>query len=105
MKHEAQHAKDLAVYPEMSPTDLEYRAKLVELIYSIERNLLEQFIYEADVSKDINGHALAANRIVAKFAKMTSKNLLELSIGEIQSISRKLLEQSNVEMLIKYSGK
>lgn len=59
LKHEAQHARDLAIQRDMSSEDLEYRAKLVELIYSSERNLLKQFVCEADNSDKSNGHSLA----------------------------------------------
>lgn len=40
LKHEAQHASDQERYQGITSEDLEYRAKLVELIYSRERNLL-----------------------------------------------------------------
>ncbi len=61
LKHEAQHARDLARWPELSSEELEYRAKLVELIYSSERTLLPSFAAQAGEG---NGHARAAKRIV-----------------------------------------
>ncbi len=63
LKHEAQHAWDLARWPEMPSEELEYRAKLVELIYSKERALLPSFAAQAGEG---NGHALAAKRIVER---------------------------------------
>lgn len=90
LKHEAQHAMDLAKCPEMDSEELEYRAKLVELIYSKERNLLKQFANEADISKAKNGHSIAANRIVEGFEKKTDKNIEICSIEDIQRISREL---------------
>ena len=48
----------------MPSWQLEYRAKLVELIYSKERNLLKQFAAEADDTDPANGHGLAAYRIL-----------------------------------------
>lgn len=99
LKHEAQHAADLAKYKNMSSEDLEYRAKLVELIYSNKRNLLEQFMQEADTSDSNNGHALASHRIVEGFTKRKAE-LNELSIKEIQSIARELFRKSNEEIKI-----
>ena len=64
LKHEAQHAWDLERRPDLFPTELEYRAKLVELIYSVERSLLPRFIQE---SGGRDGHASAAERIVSGF--------------------------------------
>ncbi len=70
LKHEAQHARDLRLDPHMSSEELEYRAKLVELIYSRERNLLVPFAQEADSSDSCNGHAMAAHRIIRDFAAL-----------------------------------
>lgn len=107
LKHEAQHAMDLARYRDMASGDLEYRAKLVELIYSSERNLLRGFAHEADASDVSNGHALAAGRIVEGFTKRLRADggrLDELSIPEIQTIAKALLAESDEEVKRKYAG-
>ena len=106
LKHEAQHAMDLSNYGQMSSEDLEYRAKLVELIYSEERNLLRQFALEADTSKESNGHSLAASRIVKGFEKklgMDAEKIDALSIPEIQRVSRELFLESTAEVKAKYN--
>lgn len=106
LKHEAQHAMDLSQYPHMSSEDLEYRAKLVELIYSNKRDLLRQFFHEADTAKENNGHSLAANRIIEEFAKrqhMDKKQLCTLSVTEIQAISKELLANSHYAVKLKYA--
>lgn len=91
LKHEAQHARDKVRFPNMSSEELEYRAKLVELIYSSERNLLNQFCYEADDSEEKNGHAVAASRIVSGFRYVLKDDKLEeLSISRIQEIANLL---------------
>ena len=95
LKHEAQHALDLADYPSMSSTDLEYRAKLVELIYSQERNLLDAFRREADTSHSANGHSMAASRISEEFFSISDPS-------EIRQIAWSLFQKSNTEMAEKY---
>ena len=103
LKHEAQHAMDLSKYRSMSSEDLEYRAKLVELIYSGERNLLAHFMYEAGAE---NGHSQAAERIVEGFSKALRRDrgeLCSLSIGQIQSIAKALFTKSNDEIKGKYA--
>lgn len=93
LKHEAQHAKDLEINKNLSSEDLEYRAKLVELIYSKERNLLEQFVHEASDSNLSNGHAVAAFRIVRNFLDILGvdeNTLATCKIVHIQSIARTL---------------
>ncbi|ETI67099.1 hypothetical protein [Neobacillus vireti] len=48
LKHEAQHLSDYARFPNLPAKDLEYRAKLVELIYEPKSfRLLKKFLYEA----------------------------------------------------------
>ena len=105
LKHEAQHAMDLSAYQHMSSEDLEYRAKLVELIYSKERNLLRQFSFEADSSQESNGHSLAAGRIIEGFTKrfcLNSEQLSTLSTAEIQAAAKDLFAESNAEVKAKY---
>lgn len=103
LKHEAQHASDLARYPGMSSGDLEYRAKLVELIYSNRRSLLDQFARQADGAGADNGHALAAWRIVRGFARRLNRPLGQpLPIGEVQAAARALFAESREEMERKY---
>jgi hypothetical protein len=47
LQHEAQHLSDYTRFPNLQAKDLEYRAKLVELIYEPNSNrLLKKFFYE-----------------------------------------------------------
>lgn len=106
LKHEAQHAVDLARYKDMTSEDLEYRAKLVELIYSSERNLLELFLPQADNSREKNGHSAAAYRIARGFCERLGKNvdeLYSLAIPQIQDTARGLFSESEREISEKYS--
>lgn len=106
LKHEAQHAMDLSEYRNMSSEDLEYRAKLVELIYSSERNLLTQFMHEAGTENTYNGHSRAAERIVEDFSTALRRGRSELcllSAGQIQSAARVLFAKSNDEIRSKYA--
>ena len=97
LKHEAQHARDLKMDKNMSSEDLEYRAKLVELIYSNERNLLQSFASEADPTDKSNGHAMAAHRILKGFADMLGVDEVSperIQLEQIQAIARVLFENS-----------
>ena len=68
LKHEAQHAVDMKRFPAITPTELEYRAKLVELHYSGDLGLLQKFVSEADESRADDSHAAASARIRREFA-------------------------------------
>ncbi|MDE7218207.1 MAG: hypothetical protein K2O45_01065 [Oscillospiraceae bacterium] len=107
LKHEAQHAADQSRYPGMSPEDLEYRAKLVELIYSEKRLLLDRFLMEADATSASNGHGLAAERITRGFEARLNKDrkkLAGLPVQEVQMVSFALFQESTGEMGRKYLG-
>ena len=68
LKHEAQHTVDMKRFPGITPAELEYRAKLVELHYSGDISLLQKFISEADEGKTGDNHAVASARIRREFA-------------------------------------
>ena len=98
LKHEAQHVQDLQRNPDLSSEILEYRAKLVELIYSKERNLLLAFIKQADDSNSKNGHSKAAFRIIEEFCSFLSVGTVDLSQLEgdiIRSTALQLFEKSS----------
>ncbi|HBA48532.1 MAG TPA: hypothetical protein DCZ91_12185 [Lachnospiraceae bacterium] len=102
LKHEAQHARDLQTDKEMSSEDLEYRAKLVELIYSDERNLLPAFAQEADSADKSNGHAMAAYRIIKGFSDALGVDRIDptaIPMEKIQTVARRLFEKSKVREL------
>ena len=75
LKHEAQHVEDMKRFPGITPTELEYRAKLVELHYSGDLGLLQKFLSEADESRPDNSHAAASARIRHEFADTDPENL------------------------------
>ena len=68
LKHEAQHTVDMKRFPEITPAELEYRAKLVELYYSSDLSLLQKSLSEADEHKTDDAHAVAAAQIKREFA-------------------------------------
>ena len=69
LKHEAQHGYDINKFPGISNVDLEYRAKLVELIYWPDDKKMLEILGEADKTNFDNGHSIAAHRIVAEMSK------------------------------------
>lgn len=63
LKHEAQHIIDYDMYPEISSIDLEYRAKLVELIYAT-KDTFFHFFKSASKEDTTNSHAYSSYKIV-----------------------------------------
>ena len=97
LKHEAQHAMDMKRFPKITPAELEYRAKLVELHYSGDLGLLQKFLSEADESRTGDSHAAASARIRREFAGTDQANL-----PSIQALARELLHAHTKELEVKY---
>ena len=97
LKHEAQHTVDMKQFPGITPAELEYRAKLVELHYSSDLGLLQKFLSEADESRASDSHAVASARIKLEFADTDQTNL-----SGIQTRAQELLHAHTKEMEEKY---
>ena len=97
LKHEAQHTSDMKRFPAITPAELEYRAKLVELRYSSDLGLLQKFLSEADETKTNDSHAVASAKIKRGFAD-TDKTDISL----IQARAQELFDASTKESEEKY---
>lgn len=97
LKHEAQHTLDMKRFRGITPAELEYRAKLVELHYSSNLGLLQKFLSEADESKANDSHAAASVMLKRAFENENQTNL-----SGVQAHALKLLRASTKEMEEKY---
>lgn len=97
LKHEAQHTVDMKRFPGITPAELEYRAKLVELHYSGDLGLLQKFLSEADESRTGDSHAAVSARIALEFAGVDQG-----SLSCIQARALELLHRHTKEMKEKY---
>ena len=97
LKHEAQHTVDMKQFPGITPAELEYRAKLVELHYSSDLGLLQEFLSAADESRANDSHAVASARLKPAFADTDPTNL-----SCIQARALELLHAHTKEMEEKY---
>ena len=95
LKHEAQHTVDMKKFPEITPAELEDRAKLVELHYSGDLGLLQKFLSEADESKANDSHAVASARLKREFAGADPTELsgIQLRALELLQAHTKELEE------------
>ena len=102
-KHEAQHARDIRQNGAMSSEDLEYRAKLVELIYSTERNLLPRFIREAEsANAESSGHSSASRRLLERLNRKLDPwhgKIEELSVCQLQAVAKELFRESQFDFV------
>ena len=84
LKHEAQHLEDMKRYPSITTEELEYRAKLVELYYSNDLNLINKFIFEASGEREGDSHSLASSKI--------KRNFIDIDLSSISSIKKRAIE-------------
>lgn len=100
LKHEAQHSLDLRKYEGITNAELEYRAKLVELIYSNDLSILGNF-YERAKSTQINeGHVQASVQIKDAFNQRFFEEEIDdidgvYDLNGIQVFARQLFQESN----------
>ena len=82
LKHEAQHAVDKMNYDSMDSVVMEYRAKLVELIYYPDISKFLDFLLEADKENPKNSHSYASFLIISKL----SKRILQKTYEENETV-------------------
>lgn len=106
LKHEAQHFYDLQNFPDMKGAELEYRAKLVEMIYLKNTKTLNSFMgrmgNEDGGDRDTNPHGHANRRIVQDLSGRIFGQDLETdprawrkAKSKIPAIARELLEEDS----------
>lgn len=105
LKHETQHVADYRVFPDLEAKDLEYRAKLVELIYYPTKDKLFEFITQA-ADNVTNAHAYAAHTIVSRLSQRITPSEValerhsweQLSIERLQETALKLLHEHTTDL-------
>ncbi|QSX07251.1 hypothetical protein JYG23_07880 [Sedimentibacter sp. zth1] len=102
LKHEAQHAFDKKIYSDIESVDLEYRAKLVELIYWPNNEKIRDILREADNSNPDNTHSMAAYRIVNELSQkifeceyVKYEKAWEDKVDKVVRLASDLFETSN----------
>ena len=109
LKHESIHFLDLNKYPNLSSTDLEYRAKLVELIYCTEATIYDRiggFLNGASSEIRTHSHPYADYSIIKNFSKVIFNSEFEsdfskwksIETKEINKVARELFQKSQDEL-------
>ena len=97
LKHEAQHTVDMKQFPGITPAELEYRAKLVEIHYANDLELLQKILSAADESRADDSHAIASARLQREFADTDQTDL-----SQVQARALELFGAHTKEMEEKY---
>ncbi len=90
LKHESLHFADLNEYPKLSTTDLEYRAKLVELMYCTKRSLdgrMRYFLNGANNSDRRHAHAYANYVLIKNMSELLFNSEYENDFNKWKELS------------------
>ncbi len=109
LKHESLHFADLNEYPNLSTTDLEYRAKLVELMYCTKKSLDGRMIYflnGANSSDRRHAHAYANYVLIKNLSELLFNSEYEndfnkwkeLSVEDINNAATTLYKMSETTL-------
>jgi hypothetical protein len=100
LKHEARHFADYQRYPKLKSHDLEYRAKLTELVYSDStlRPTLSQFI--ANAREDAtSAHSYAEFILVRNLGRVLLKSESPVADGTFSAVSDAALKDAATTLL------
>jgi hypothetical protein len=98
LKHEAQHLSDYKQFPNLNARNLEYRAKLVELIYNPQpHDLIEQFLNQSKNDKCLP-HPFAAYSIIKNLSSLIFAQEYVYTIQQWRNIKTELISSSASEL-------
>jgi len=102
LKHEGQHFHDLTQNPDMPSTKLEYRAKLVELVYLRKRIVFNSFLDRMGDDPE-NPHTYANKQIISALSKrifseelVTDKKKWRAAYQQVAPTALKLLQEDTL---------
>lgn len=101
LKHESMHFVDIKNYPNLEPADLEYRAKLIELIYCTEKSIykrLDEFIMRASNESREDAHPFANYHLICQLSKKLFNNEFEADISKWKSLTPEEINKASHEL-------
>jgi hypothetical protein len=90
LKHESLHFTDLNNYPNLSSTDLEYRSKLIELMYCTEGTIydrISEFVSGANKADRENSHPYANYILIQNLSKLIFNSNFNSDINQWKKVS------------------
>jgi hypothetical protein len=90
LKHESLHFTDLNNYPNLSSTDLEYRSKVIELMYCTEETIydrISEFVSGANKADRGNSHPYANYILIQNLSKLIFKSDFNSDINQWKKVS------------------
>ena len=89
LKHESLHFTDLNNYPNLSAADLEYRSKVIELMYCSEGTIydrISEFVSGANKANRDNSHPYANYILIQKLSKLIFNSDFNSNINQWKKV-------------------
>jgi hypothetical protein len=101
LKHESLHFTDLNNYPNLSVADLEYRSKVVELIYCTEATIYDNigiFMSGANKADRNNAHSYANYILIKNLSKIIFNSDYESDYTKWKTVSAKKINEAAIKL-------
>jgi len=101
LKHESIHFTDLNDYPNLSSADLEYRAKVIELMHCTKTTIYDRindFIHAANSSQRTHSHPYANYSIIKNLSQQVFNLEHEIDINKWKEIFPEMINQAALEL-------
>jgi len=99
LRHEARHFADYRMYPKLKSADLEYRAKLTELVYSSDqRSIMRRFAANASGVSN-SPHTLANWHVVKEVSSLLTANVAMPDLEYLSKTEGKSISQAARSLL------
>ena len=101
LKHESIHFTDLNDYPNLSSADLEYRAKVIELMYCTENTIQDriiEFINGADSTERTHSHPYANYSIIQHLSQILLDTEFETDLEKWKEIPTETINKAALEL-------
>ena len=103
LKHESLHFTDLNNYPNLSATDLEYRSKVIELMYCTEATIYDNiglFISGSNKADRNNSHPYANYVLIKKLSKILFNSDYESDYTKWKKVSTNKINNAATQLYI-----
>lgn len=106
LTHEGQHFSDFKRFPRLKSPDLEYRAKLIQLIYMDETfdKVIDYFIHQYDDNPN-NPHGLANLMLIRDLSRILFSAEREEDFEKWQSLSREKIREASKQLFQEHTQK
>ena len=106
VSHEAQHFVDMKIFPKLKQSDLEYRAKLTELVLAKETSskIIRKFIRNAKYDTQY-AHGFANHTVIKRLSESVFGSEFESNLNKWEEVSVDEINRASMSLLKEHTQK